>query len=183
MISRSKKLGFAFLAAVLFSTLPLSLAIADENSTVSQEKLSKVETNCLTIKQNLKRVQNSDRNTRVSIGRTFQSILNSYITPLNVRLVKNNHSNVELNNIQNRYAEARETFNRDYINYSKELEALISFDCKSDPEGFYKQLEQTRTKRLVVSESVSKIQVIINEHVEAVKDIRNNFDRFEDNNE
>ena len=49
MISRSKKLGFAFLAAVLFSTLPLSLAIADENSTVSQEKLSKVETNCLTI--------------------------------------------------------------------------------------------------------------------------------------
>jgi hypothetical protein len=162
------------LMAFSFSILSAAIVSANENRNLSPEKLSNIENKCDSLKQSLKRIQNSDRNTRVSIGRSFQTITNNFVTPLNVRLVKNNRSNSELTDIQSELANARDNFNRKYIEYSQGLEDLIAFDCKNNPEGFYRQLEKTRAKRGEVASASKAVTAVIEKHVSTVKKIRDN---------
>lgn len=171
-MQRKKLFIFGLIVILSLSFIPLTTSA---DSIVSNEKIENIEADCDSIKTTLKRIQNADRNTRVSIGRSFQSILTDFITPLNVRLVKNNAFNSELADIQNNYANAREDFNRDYISYSQEFETLLSINCKEEPEHFYDQLEKTREKRNVVSESVKRLQSIVDEHVKAVETLRDNL--------
>ena len=152
----------------------LSPVFAETN--IDSEKLENIEMDCQSIKQTLKRVQNIDKNTRISIGRSYQTILTNFITPLNVRIVKNNSSNAELTNIQSRFVEARETFNRNYIAYSQEFENLLGIDCKNEPRAFYDQLEKTREKRAEVAASTKKVREIINEHKAEVEKLKNTFE-------
>ena len=170
----NKKTLFLGLFVITFSFLPLASVKAEDNE-ITEEKISNVETNCHSIKETLKRVQNSDRNSRVSIGRYYQTALTDFITPLNVRLVKSNLFNAELADIQTNYASARETFNRDYISYSQSLEELLSKNCVSDPEGFYLKLEETREKRVKVAESSAKVQEILNQHINSVNSLYESF--------
>lgn len=142
---------------------------------ISEEKIDNIKANCNDIKQTLKRVQNSDRNTRVSLGQTYQLIMADYITPLNLRLVKNNISSPELSSVQSRFASAREDFNRKYITYSQNLENLMNADCKSDPIGFYDKLIQTRESRQTVAESVGIINSIIDDQERNVTLLRDSL--------
>lgn len=166
---------------IIFGALVLSLAFSFSNisfaeTEVSSEKLENIAMDCDSIKQTLKRIQNIDKNTRISVGRSYQSILTDFITPLNVRLVKNNKSSIELNDIQARFAEARENFNHSYISYSQEFENLLNTDCKNDSKTFYTQLEKTREKRVEVADSMKKIREIINEHTKEVRKIKDTFE-------
>ena len=166
---------------VIFSALILSLGFSFSNLTfadteISSEKLEGIEMDCQSIKSSLKRIQNIDKNTRISIGRSYQTILTNFITPLNVRLVKNNKYNNELASIQNRFVEARDKFNRDYISYSQEFETLLSIDCKNESMNFYNQLEKTRGKRSEVAASAKKIREIITEHTNEVEKLKNTFE-------
>lgn len=142
---------------------------------LSDEKSDNIRTNCQDIKQSLKRVQNSDRNIRVSLGQSYQLVMADYITPLNLRLVKNNIANSELSNIQSRFASAREDFNRRYIYYSQVLEGLLAADCYNDPGDFYSKLIQTREARASVAESVGILNSIIDEQEQNVIYLRNSF--------
>ncbi len=149
-------------------------AFADNE--INSEKLENIKMDCQSIKQTLKRIQNIDKNTRISIGRSYQSILSDFITPLNIRLVKNNISNGELSAIQSRFVDARETFNRDYIAYSQEFETLLNIDCKNEPENFYNQLVKTREKRAEVAASAKIVRGIITKHYNEVEALKNTFE-------
>lgn len=150
---------------------------------LSEEKAENVKTNCSDIKDTLKRVQNSDRNTRVSLGRSYQQILSDFITPMNVRLVKVNRFDYNLNEIQNHFASAREQFNQDYIRYSQTLETLLATDCKDNPADFYNKLIETREAREKVAKTVQDLETIINEHTEAIKGMKESFRPKENINE
>lgn len=162
---------------VTVSLLTFSIAnLSFAESEISAEKVENIEMDCQSIKQTLKRIQNLDKNARISIGGSYQTILTSFVTPLNVRLVKNNKSNTELSNIQNNLAEAREIFNRDYISYSQDFETLLNIDCKNEPQSFYRQLEKTRTSRKAVATSAKKVREIINSHIKEVEKLKNTFE-------
>ena len=180
MTKRKKLILLTLLMVFSFSLLPLASVKADEQTTVAPEKIMGVESHCDTIKQSLKRIQNSDRNTRVSIGSSFQTILNSFITPLNVRLLKNNAFDYNLNNIQNSFVETRSDFIQAYITYSQELENLLNIDCSKEPETFYKKLEEVRKKRSEVAKATEKVKSVIDKHISAVKALR---DKPEANND
>lgn len=165
---------FLFILPLFFSIFLVSSASATDVM-LSEEKIDNIKFNCQDIKQSLKRVQNSDRNIRVSLGQTYQLVIADFITPLNLRLVKNNIANSELSSIQNRFVSAREDFNRKYITYSQELESLMNADCKSDPVLFYSKLESTREARASVASSVGIINSIIDEQIENVVLLQNSF--------
>ena len=176
-MKRKKSLSLLILASFsffLFSPAASAEELVQEHN-LTDEQIGNIATNCPSIKESLKRVQNSDRNTRVSIGRTYQSILTNFITPLNVRLVKNNRSDSELNNIQSKFSDARDAFTHDYVSYSQDLEALIAIDCKATPVDFYHQLEKTRSSRQKIASDISSINFIISDHVKAVTDLRNSL--------
>lgn len=165
---------------IIFGMLVLTLGFSFQNFTfanseISSEKLENIEMDCQSIKQTLKRVQNMDKNTRISFGRSYQTILTNFITPLNVRIVKNNMTNSNLATIQEDFANAREDFNHSYISYSQEFETLLNTDCKAEPENFYNQLVKTREKRAEVAKSIKKIREIITEHTNEVEKFKATF--------
>ena len=154
--------------------LPFFSTFAEESATTPKEKQDSISTKCSSIKQFLKRVQNSDKNTRVSLGSSFQTISNNFITPLNVRFLKNNQFNSDLNTTQTDYAEARTEFNQLFISYSQEFEELLNIDCVNNPDSFYHRLQSVRNKRTEVAKSVEELKSIIEKHVSTVKNLRNN---------
>ncbi len=158
-----------FVLLIVFSLSFTIKTFAD--SSISSEQSDNIENNCSSIKNTLKRVQNSDKNARVSLGRNFQVILADYITPLNVRLVKNNIFNNELANLQNEFSELREDFSRKYVEYSQELELLISTSCEESPAIFYDRLETTRTKRAAIIDSAKKLNTMIKKDIEIVTNL------------
>ena len=87
-------------------------------------------------------MQKNDARTRVHLGGRYETILTKFMTPLNVRLLENNLSNVELVENQNDFAGAKTLFNNDYINYQQDLEELVSMDCKKEPAAFYEKLDK-----------------------------------------
>lgn len=166
--------SYLLIPTLVFSIIASPVANATDIE-LSEEKIDNIRINCQDIKQTLKRVQNSDKNIRVSLGQTYQLVIADFITPLNIRLVKNNIANVELSSIQSRFVSAREDFNHKYISYSQEIENLIDTDCNADPVGFYQKLDSTRHARSLVSESIGIMNSIIDEQEQNVTILRDSI--------
>ena len=158
-----------FVAMIL--SLMLSL-LALPASAISEAQEASITDNCSTIKENLKKVQKLDAKARVFLGGHYETILNKYLTPLNVRLVENNISNVGLIENQNNFGKAKTLFASDFINYQQGLEELIAMDCKNNPEVFYNKLVKVRQKRKVVEQDILKMRQMLSEQMNLVKETR-----------
>lgn len=166
--------SYLFVLPLIFSIFLAPVAHATDIM-LPEEKIGNIKENCQDIKSSLKRIQNSDRNIRVSLGQSYQLVMADFITPLNIRLVKNNITNSELSSIQSRFASAREDFNRKYIYYSQVLETLQNSDCYADPIDFYSKLIETRQARASVAESVEILNSIIDEQEKNVTILRDSL--------
>ena len=166
-----KTFNFPALVAAIALTAIISASVfhVAPARAVSDEKLDNIRDNCSFIKQSLKRLQNSDKNTRVALGHSYQTILTNFITPLNVRLVKNNSFNSTLADSQTNFVLARDDFNQKYFDYSKDLESLIGSNCQSDPEIFYEKLAETRKKRALVATSTKNLRDALDAHIKEVE--------------
>lgn len=159
-----KILIFSFAIIMFFCQIivPSVRAISDEQSKIIVD-------NCDSIQDDLKKVQKSDAKVRVYLGRYYETILNKFITPLNVRLVENNLSDNNLIDNQNSFANARASFVADFVEYQKALEELVGVNCKSESDKFYSKLEDTRKKRSTVKSDVVKLNKLASKQVELVK--------------
>lgn len=155
------------LMCLTFGTLNFSLVEA-----ISENQERAIVSKCSEIKEQLKAVQKDDARTRVHLGGRYETILTKFMTPLNVRLLENSLSNVELVENQNNFAETKSLFNNDYINYQQDLEELVSMDCKNEPKVFYEKLDKVRQKRKIVEQDALKLRNIISKHVRLVTDLR-----------
>ena len=145
---------------------------------LSEEKKGLISQNCGSLRQSLKSVQRSDSRARTYFGAIYETVSSKYLTPLNLRLVKNNRSSVALIDLQTSLAEDRAAFSSDFINYSKSLEELISIDCNLEPETFYSKLLETRRLRALVSKDMNSINTALTASVKNVEklkgDLKNN---------
>lgn len=137
----------------------------------SGQKASIVD-HCDEIRENLKNVQKKDRQTRVYLGRIYETVLNKFETPLNLRLVENNMSDANLLENQGKFAEERKAFMDNYVSYQQLLEETIAIDCKNEPEKFYDSLKLTRSGRKLLSRNVTKLRELITEQVKIVLHIK-----------
>lgn len=131
--------------------------------------------NCATIKQNLRTLQVADSRTRVLLGTTYQNVLANFITPLNLRLVKNNRPNTALTSLQSDFDKERQNFINQFVDYSKGLEELINTDCTGQPEDFYYKLQQVRTKRATLRSTVDKLNKAINTDITTVTKLKESW--------
>ncbi len=127
---------------------------------------------CDEIRENLRNVQKKDRQTRVYLGRVYESVLNKFVTPLNLRLVENNKSDTALLENQSLFAEVQKNFKDDYVSYQQVLEETIQLDCKSEPERFYESLEIARKGRRVLGKDIAKLRELITKQVKIVLKIK-----------
>ena len=127
--------------------------------------------NCSSIKSSLKKLQVSDAKIRSLLGASYQTMLNSYITPFNLRLVKNNQNLGDLSDLQSNFVLQKNDFNSLYITYSQQFENLISIDCQKNPDDFYNQLIITRESRKELNQKVEDLTETAEKYLTEIKQI------------
>lgn len=130
---------------------------------LTPEQSNAIVQNCSGIKQSLSKLQVIDSRTRTYLGSAYEAIAGRFITPLNLRLVKNGLPSEELFRIQNEFTTAQAAFRSQYVDYMREMDALIATDCAAHPQEFYDKLELVRARR----EDVRKITKTLAELTEA----------------
>lgn len=172
-----KKIRQSSYYIILFMFLQIFLCLvggdvwAEEE--ITPEQKSVIVDHCDTIKDSLKSLQRTDSRARVYLGRYYETILTSFITPLNLRLVENNISDAKLLENQTNFVTKRSNFVNDYITYQQALEDLVNTNCKSEPERFYEKLLVAREKRKVVNKDVSKLRTLTKDQQKMVEELRN----------
>lgn len=147
------------LCCLLFSTPLFALSEAQQAS---------ISERCTSIKHSLKNLQKIDSKNRIYLGSKYEIILSRFMTPLNLRLVKNNMSTTVLSDFQTDFATHRAEFNADFITYSKSLEELIAINCEAHPQKFYEQLEKTRELRAKVQTDIILLSDLLSDYKEHV---------------
>ncbi|MBR6166729.1 hypothetical protein IKQ65_03850 [Candidatus Saccharibacteria bacterium] len=173
------KKGLIVFCAVLTAAMPTNLFAVE----LTEEQIGNISSNCSSIKLQLQKVQRMDAKSRVHLGAQFEAIANSLMMNLNLRLVKNNRANGDIASQQAEFSNVRERFKKDYIEYQKELEELISINCKDDPYRFYEQLEYVRARRDDMGWSITRLREIADEHRRSVLDMREELYDKEHSNE
>lgn len=131
-------------------------------------RLAAVAANCADIKNTLTQLQRADSRTRIYLGTSYEAISGRFITPLNLRLERNNRTSAELLAIQAEFMTAQADFRLAYTEYMRDLESLIAIDCGTRPEDFYRHLEVTRQKRSALQSIVQKLNTLADEQYQAV---------------
>lgn len=128
--------------------------------------------NCNNIKQSLIKLQHSDSRTRTYLGSAYEAVSGRFITPLNLRLVKNGLPSTELFKIQNDFTAAQTDFRTKYVEYMRELEGLIATECANHPKEFYDKLETTRKRREELRQTTKQISELVDQHYKTVEELK-----------
>lgn len=158
--------------AVFCLVLVLGFCLSSEVLAISTAQKTAISEKCDTLRDSLKNIQKMDARTRVFFGSHYETVLSKFITPLNLRLVENNISNINLIENQNNLASAKAKFSANYISYQQELEALIGIDCRTEPEKFYNKLVTVRKKRSGVASDIKKMKELVLSNIELTGALR-----------
>ena len=164
---KKKTLIFYYIIPLMFCQV-----LAPNVGAITEAQETAIIENCSDIKESLKKVQKDDSKTRVYLGGYYEAILTRFITPLNIRLVENNLSSAKLIENQNEFVADKSLFADDFIVYQKNLEDLVSIDCKEEPEEFYEKLDIVRQKRAVMVQDTLKIRSLLTSHVRLVEGLK-----------
>ncbi len=157
------------LVFILFNSVHVS---ADApKAKLTDDQRGEISMNCSSIKSSLKKLQVSDAKIRSLLGASYQTMLNSYITPFNLRLVKNNQNLGGLSDLQSNFVLQKNDFNSLYITYSQQFENLLSIDCQKNPDDFYNQLITTRESRKELNQKVEDLTKTAEKYLTEIKKI------------
>lgn len=157
------------LVFILFNSIHVS---ADApKAKLTDDQRGEISMSCSSIKSGLKKLQVSDAKIRSLLGANYQTILNSYITPFNLRLVKNNQNLGDLSDLQSSFVLQKNDFSSLYIAYSQQFENLLSIDCQKNPDDFYNQLIVTRESRKELNQKVEDLTKTAEKYLVEIKKI------------
>lgn len=158
----------------LLTLIIISVAFSCPVSAIklTPEQSEAVSQNCSNIKQSLSKLEYADLRTRTYLGSAYEAIAGRFITPLNLRLVKNGLPSTELFKIQNDFTSAQAEFRDGYVSYMKEMEVLVAVDCTTNPQGFYDHLEVVRERRKDLQATTKKLLDLALAQYRAVFDLR-----------
>lgn len=142
----SRRISTIVVSSVILGSSMLFLA-NNVHAEMNDAQKDAIVQNCGHIKQSLTKLQYADSRTRTYLGSSYEAVAGRFITPLNLRLVKNNQASSELFQIQNNFVAAQTNFRNYYVEYMRELEGVIATDCAAHPEEFYAKLTRTRERR------------------------------------
>ncbi|MDO4507812.1 MAG: hypothetical protein Q4B65_00230 [Candidatus Saccharibacteria bacterium] len=166
--------GISFYCSILlmFCQVFLCCSVFAVEGFMPEDRNQAVSEHCETIRANLQRVQREDSVVRTHIGPYYNTVLEKFMKPLNLRLVENSLNNTGLLENQSVFAAAQGVFRDDYSEYQRGLSELVLMNCASEPEKFYAKLEEVREKRKTVAEDVKKMRRLVSEQVVLVEKLR-----------
>lgn len=173
----------AITASVGLSLIWLSWA-TNSAAALSETQRGVISQNCGSIRQSLKQLQVADSRTRVYLGSIYETMLSDYLDPLATRINNNNLSltdnGASLLTQESDFTVSRNSFSSTYVAYQRALEELADYDCLSDPDGFYEQLESVREQRADLAALVAQMRTKVDTHVETVQALVNQLSTEEE---
>ncbi len=161
-----KTLGYVAIAILLSGLVVLSAAA--QPTSLSDQQLEQIKTNCLSVKNTLNQLHASDALLRVNRGQTYESISTKLMDGFNNRVSGNNYNNSGLTSITTGYSQALDTFRSDYKTYEEHLSTAIGIDCSSRPADFYYAVDAARGYRNQVHADVVKLNQSISQYQSAI---------------
>lgn len=171
---RVSLLAFVIIAA---SLLWVGSAHAIASADLSDEQLSRIQANCLSIKGSLNQLHATDGLLRVNRGQLYESLGTKLMNNFNSRLGNNGLDNKGLIAVTQGYKSAQTTFINDYISYEQQLSSVLGIDCAKEPKPFHDSVESARVKRAAVHTDVVRLHKYIDDYRSAVSDFMLNFNR------
>jgi hypothetical protein len=157
-----------FLAPLALATTPILVHATD----FSDELVAATRQSCSSTQASLRRLQVLDSNQRAYLGNTFETAIQSFFTPLNLRLVRNGISAPELVSSFPVFASAKTDFSARYVTYARAMDTLLRIDCASNPEAFLEQLAILRNDRNRLRDSVQRLTELIDYHRDDVRKLQ-----------
>lgn len=154
----------------MIAVLLITVIFSTPADALNERQRGAISQNCSTIQKSLSQLQKADSRTRSYLGTTYETIVNRFIIPLNLRLVKNNRP--VLSNIQANFTNEQVNFRTQYTDYMRELEVLIATDCKSQPDDFYQKLLEVRARREELRQTTVRLSNLVEQQYAAVLDLR-----------
>lgn len=159
--------------ALIFCLFTLALAFPVHAETkLSKEQSGAISQSCDSIKQSLRKLQRTDTKTRSYLGSIYEEFLTDFISPLSVRLVKNNLPSTSLTELHSSFLSGRQDFAKKFTLYEQSFEALLSSDCTKNPEEFYQKLQETRKARTTLEQSTEALRMMLEKYQNAVQTLR-----------
>jgi outer membrane murein-binding lipoprotein Lpp len=170
----TKLLVTCLLLAVAISGTFLLNASAQDSAVTSQQ-IEKIRSNCVSTKNTLNQLHESDALLRVNIGQTYESMSTKLMVEFNTRVTNNNFNNTGLVSVTTSYMATLDTFRSDYKTYEEQLSSAIAINCSSQPVAFYNAVTSARTKRNQVHTDVLKLNQYIAQYQSAIDQFEKDY--------
>jgi hypothetical protein len=134
----------------------------------TEAQLTKIQTECSSIKSHLKKLRSNDALMRVNLGQNYETISSRLMAKLNARIATNKLNGSKLVEKSAEFNENMGYFRENYQTYEKELVKLVDMDCQKTPKDFYIQLERVRYYRKELNFNTTKLSEIAKEYEDAL---------------
>lgn len=161
-----------FVGALLFTH---SVQAAEK---LTPDQLTKIKSNCTTIKASMSQLHSSDALLRVNRGQLYVSMANNLMDNFNSRLSSNGLDNKAMTTVTASYRSAFDKFFNDYIVYEQKLSDALRIDCQSNPQEFHDAVQAARELRFTVHNDVQKLHRAIDDYRTSVGDFLLTFERI-----
>ena len=170
MKARFRILILSLAALSMLVVLPVK---ADDTAPVlSKEQSGAISQSCDSIKQSLKKLQKADTKTRSYLGSIYEVFITDLVSPLNLRLTRNNLPNTTLTTLHSDLITKRQDFAQKFTLYEQSFEDLLSADCQNNPEEFYQKLQETRKARNTLEQATEALRMLLEKHQNAVQTLK-----------
>ncbi len=154
---------------LVFSIVP---KVQAEELTLTEEQKGAISQNCESLRSTLNNLRRVDSRTRSFLGGAYTKLLDDYISPMNVRMVANEHPSPNLISIHSDILNSQKVFAASFTSYSQSFEQLLNIDCKERPEDFYRQLVATRRKRTMLESTTTSLRTALHNCYTAVEKMK-----------
>ena len=140
----------------------------------TQTQLTKLTTECSSIKKQLAKVHSTDALKRVKLGQIYESISKDLMAKFTARAILNHFSVTNLVAHTSKFDENLNYFKDNYRIYEQELDKLQKMDCeiKENSNEFYNQLEKVRYHRRELNYNVIKLHEITENYKKSFDSVR-----------
>lgn len=157
-------IGLVALVALL-SALPTYA----QESTMTDEHIARIKSNCQSALGTLVRIHANDAPVYINRNQTYFSISDKLMARLNSRLTLNRYDATDLVKTASDYNTALNKFRSTYKQYDDSMSDLLHIDCTRQPVGFYDKVTEARLLRGQVNTLVQQLQMLIDQYEQQVE--------------
>lgn len=171
---------FSIVTAIMVSVSTLALVASSSvhAEDLTPDQAEHVKTNCVSIKSSLNQLHASDALLRVNRGQVYEAMATKLMDAFNDRLSGNQLDNKAMVTVTGNYRSELNDFRTDYILYEQKLAAALRIDCTSQPNSFYRTLEEARQLRKDVHADVTELHRLIDDYRSSVSSFLLDYERI-----